>query len=776
MKRLISFLAFIVPLVFIYQFVFGATYYVSNCGTVGNDTNDGLSTGAPWLTIAKVNSSSFSGDDQILFNKGCTWREQLTVPSSGTNGHPITFGAYPADGAKPIITGADLATGWSAQSANASLSSDGFEVGDADLATDGDGAYWTGSGSPTGSLVGNETSTKLSGTYAARASWTATGQNALAYHTITQTNNNYVQVAVNVGNINATQQARLASYNNGGSSLMFWIIYVSPTTYKINLHFSTTGGDQTITGTTVFNVGTWYTVEAYYKAGDASTGGAQYWINGTSEGSSFTGNTTQANNQPNRAYIGFNYGTNTGTIYFDNYKYGTSYIGVTFPNVWQATATTQPSQVFFNGTRGTQVDSVGALTGVKQWYWASNILYIYSTSDPTTAYTSPGIEASVRSTLLTTFNRNYLTIQDLELKNSAISTSGAVHINGSSSYDILQRLNVHDNDAYAGIYFETSGAYNQVLNSTIYNTRHTAGDRGVGIISDNSGGYHTFSGNTIYSNTANGINLNQWAATSNNTIANNNIYNNGSSGISIGTNCASNTIQNNIVYSNGQLVGDRANIDLFQAGNNNIVRYNTTHDMHWISLDASGIRFDTLTSTGNQAYYNVSYNDRTGITTLNCTHPVTIYNNSIYNSTVSGIEIHGATNSGTIIKNNIIHTAGTNLIWNHDAIGTTIDYNDYYPTTGTLFNWNETSYNFTNWKTNSSQDSNSINSDPKFTSTVTPDFHLQPTSPCRNAGAPVGLITDFAGLPIVGLPDIGAYEIRTNDGDDDFMLLRRKNR
>jgi hypothetical protein len=72
----------------------GAVYYV-DCNANG-DAGSGLTTAADvaWKTIAKVNGSSFSPGDSILFNKGCTWREQLTVPSSGSAGSPITFGAY----------------------------------------------------------------------------------------------------------------------------------------------------------------------------------------------------------------------------------------------------------------------------------------------------------------------------------------------------------------------------------------------------------------------------------------------------------------------------------------------------------------------------------------------------------------------------------------------------------------------------------------------------------------------------------------------------------
>lgn len=87
------------------------TYYVDNCVTVGSDSNNGTSTSTPWLTIAKVNGSTFSPGDSILFEKTCTWRERLTIPSGGSAGNPITFGSY-GSGALPIINGADLLTGW----------------------------------------------------------------------------------------------------------------------------------------------------------------------------------------------------------------------------------------------------------------------------------------------------------------------------------------------------------------------------------------------------------------------------------------------------------------------------------------------------------------------------------------------------------------------------------------------------------------------------------------------------------------------------------------
>lgn len=77
------------------------TYYVD---PNGSDAEAGTSTGTAWATVAKVNGSSFNPTDIILFKRGGVWNESLVVPSSGTSGNEITFGAY-GTGANPIITG-----------------------------------------------------------------------------------------------------------------------------------------------------------------------------------------------------------------------------------------------------------------------------------------------------------------------------------------------------------------------------------------------------------------------------------------------------------------------------------------------------------------------------------------------------------------------------------------------------------------------------------------------------------------------------------------------
>ena len=72
-----------------------------------------------YKTIADINACSFSAGDNIYFKKGEVWRENLTIPSSGSSGNPIVFGSYGSSSSNPIITGADIITGWSVYSGSA---------------------------------------------------------------------------------------------------------------------------------------------------------------------------------------------------------------------------------------------------------------------------------------------------------------------------------------------------------------------------------------------------------------------------------------------------------------------------------------------------------------------------------------------------------------------------------------------------------------------------------------------------------------------------------
>ena len=55
-----------------------STYYVSSSS--GSDGNNGLSEGAPFASVAKVNGLNLQPGDRVLFKCGDTWRaEQLVL-------------------------------------------------------------------------------------------------------------------------------------------------------------------------------------------------------------------------------------------------------------------------------------------------------------------------------------------------------------------------------------------------------------------------------------------------------------------------------------------------------------------------------------------------------------------------------------------------------------------------------------------------------------------------------------------------------------------------
>jgi hypothetical protein len=79
----------------------GNAYYVA---ADGSDCNSGLSPSTPWKTVSKVNATFLEPGDSVYFRRGDTWREQLTVSSSGQPSRTIYFGAY-GRGEKPRFAG-----------------------------------------------------------------------------------------------------------------------------------------------------------------------------------------------------------------------------------------------------------------------------------------------------------------------------------------------------------------------------------------------------------------------------------------------------------------------------------------------------------------------------------------------------------------------------------------------------------------------------------------------------------------------------------------------
>jgi len=547
-----------------------ATYYVD--ATLGKDTNNGLSQTAAWKTIAKVTASKFTPGDRILFKRGEIWREQLTVPSSGSSENPITIGAY-GRGALPVINGSNLlSSGWT--------------------------------------------------------------------------------------------------------------------------------------------------------------------------------------------------------------QYGST--------VWQTSVSTRPNQVFFNGVRGTPVASVAAINATSKWYWASNILYVYSTSDPATAFTSPGIEASIRTNAIYGINKSYITIDGLHLTKAKNSNfllyNGNNYIVKNSTLDYAWMAGVETSADNAG-----SANFNPMFDNL--NVSYNGADGfwirkyTYGAIIQNSKIHHneieTESLATRY-NTGGGIYAGV-VDVQKVTVQFNEIYNNGLSVHTTNTGVG--------VYYDGNN-GDPAT-DSFTTVAKSYIRYNYIHDN----------RCGTVVEYASNVVvsYNIITNSSgsgTGITTgsgialINGVDTIEVYNNTVYNNKI-GLKVEGiypakADNMINItVKNNIFTNSSTRearIIMGGENDGV-YGYNNVYLNNclgaqySNFIEWGNghTYGTYAYWETLYGGSTHSVEADPKFANAARNDFHLQSSSPCINAGVDVGLTLDYDGNGKYGAAwDIGAYEWRPSSSLSPPQSLRTK--
>jgi hypothetical protein len=80
----------------------GTTYYIDSSS--GSDSNSGTSSSSPWASLTKVNSTTFTAGDKILFKCGDTWTGTLHPLGSGSSSAQITISDY-GSGNLPIIAG-----------------------------------------------------------------------------------------------------------------------------------------------------------------------------------------------------------------------------------------------------------------------------------------------------------------------------------------------------------------------------------------------------------------------------------------------------------------------------------------------------------------------------------------------------------------------------------------------------------------------------------------------------------------------------------------------
>lgn len=704
----------------------GATYYVDTAadGDAGAGTSEAAN--VAWKTIAKVNASSFSAGDSILFKRGCcTWREQLTVPSSGSVGSPITFGAY-GSGANPIINGADLIVGaWSQVAGWESIWTAAEQTGAAasDAANSGPKSFRDAIKST--SISKSVTKVKVLFT---------------AYSTLT----------FNIDGASIGERDGTTSYDFAvaPSRLLFDTastkdIAGGATAWSDELDFIL---DET--KDYIVNV---YCSEAFMRAKrwNAGSGSHSNIDTGTSDLTMVQAFTESGNRTD---IIG-------GVTEIQGYS--------ATANVWSTALELagSPDMVLIDGALGLKQTSLAAVTSAGKWFWESNVLYLYSATDPS----STVVEYAVRSYGINTNGKNYLTIQNLSLKGTKNNGAG-IGVN-ASQYITIDSVNASYN-CYGGVLgLGLNHGRVTITGSTFEYNGASAFNPWDFDASNVFIGYLTFTYNTVRYNGWLGVQglVGVNGALANSEIAYNTFHANGNDGVAdnyshqhaiyiTGTDTLNSgvLIHHNIVYGNTE--GSGIKMDAASGSVYNNLCYQNGYGGITAGYLASA-RTITVDIFENVCWGNAfgfyQQLDSAGTTNLN------IYNNTFVSNTSKlrvptyTREILLNTAIGAVnIKNNILSGSDGASHVEFGAVaqtGLTMDYNCFQY--GNIF-YDSASRNWAAWQ-GLGFEAHGINADPLLTS----DYKLGPGSPCIDAGIDWGQTGDFEGKPKFGSAwDIGAYE------------------
>lgn len=721
MKKFLAILLFL----FLLGPLFGATYYVKNAG---DDAKDGLSDANAWETISKVNGVSFAAGDFVYFNKGDEWREQLSIPTAGSVGSLITFGAY-GTGANPIINGADLITTWTESTGSTATN---YAAHDTDYNTT-TVDWWNRAQIPAAEMGDDGTEIRVQ----LRAHSTgntiiegcSVGEREAGTEDYDATPSvggaGVTRITFDTGNNGKTISANETVWSD-------WVNYTWDDTYPhlIHTNIEDDSGDIYISRKDGLH-------DTYYNA----AGGDLTMTEDVTSGG-------------NLAHL---------------YVLQNIEIRTVLTNVWQAAcATAEPNVVWLDDSIGTEVASAVLCNEANEWFWEANVLYIYSTSDPDTAYTSPGIEAGTRTygILFPYQDRDYIKLEYLTVRHS---NHTGIWVGSNANNCEFDNLSVEYNQWRDGFILTGPGTDdNSVTNCTFKYNGSPAAEAGAGCMIADEADDNTIEDCESHNNSEDGFSVGGDEGSGEGAVGGTgNIFrrcdshDNSEDGFDIKQGPTT------IEYCEADSNTHHA-VVIHQFAEDMTVRYNvfTNNTKGIYTLDG-----EEVSAGGDDIYYNVIGLKASGgdqAIQLNANGPIYFYNNVIYAPSCSGnsmINIVTTANNGVTFKNNIMYVTGNTAIY-CQATGDTFDFdNNCYVRSGggDVWNWGGSTYSaIADWRTNSSQDASSINTDPLMLDPANEDFRTVMGSVCRNAGTDVSLTVDVLGLLIRHNPDIGAYEDQTN--------------
>jgi len=625
------------------------TYFVA---AGGSDSNNGTNGATPWQTVAKVNGAAFSPGDSILFNRGDAWYgTSLVVPSSGSSGAPITFGAY-GSGANPMLKGSTF------------LTTGGFTLAP--------------------NLIATVFSLHDSGTFS-NDSLTRNWREQIGHVQIT---NSVISLTVTV-----TASASAALNITGAA--------IGPVTTAPNTSAMTRitwgGGNN---GTTV-GAGTSATSDVITYSLDNSVDqivaiytmarNVEYY--GNNNTTLWSDNTAADQSQSaNVTGLGFASGGNSvvGAIT------GTIQTAVTY----RAALGTAPVAVWENGALLPSKNSQSAVEAAAgSWFYDGTFLYLHASDSSNVASngkTYSYVTAASPSFIAWDNGKSWLifdSIDESETYNSSTATLGGLYLTGSNS--IVRNLSLHDTYRHP-LTIYIGAANNLVTNVTAYHAYGTSplaiyGPGTTGNLVQNSTFFNDTSLSSAY------LPAGVWAVivahggSTNNTVDSCLIYSTapspGGYGILVGDAGTAVTFSHNFVYGTYAY-----GVDVGSGGGDGL------------GNGASLTLWDNL--------LDISQASNVGILLTGSVGSI-VYDNTVYGPSNTNAAISQAsTSTGALVKNNIFYAGAYASVDASSEAGTVYDYNDYFSAAGTPFSWGGTAYALSGWQTNAVQDAHSFSADP----------------------------------------------------------------